>query len=236
MIPYRDENPTRTTPVLIYAFIALNVAAFLYSILAPEGFAHWIARWGLIPAALWKNPGGGMPPHYVGVFTSMWLHGGFLHIIGNMWFLWIFGDNVEDHLGHGRFVAFYLVCGLIATLTHALIAHEATVPLVGASGAIAGVLAAYLRFYPRHRVRAVIPLFITAFFVRLPAAVFIFFWLGMQLLGQLQWQAMVAAGHQGGGGVAYGAHLGGFAAGFILAGPFAHGRGEPKRPPPDRGW
>lgn len=235
MIPYRDENPTRLTPVVMYVFVALNIAAFAYSLLAPEGFVKWITHWGLIPAELWSNPMGGHPPHVVGLFSSMWLHGGFLHILGNMWFLWIFGDNVEDHLGRGRFVLFYLVCGLIATLTHALVAPEASMPLVGASGAIAGVLAAYLRFFPRHRVRAVIPIIITFFFVRLPSSVFILFWLIAQVFGQIQWQAMAAAGHEG-GGVAYGAHLGGFAAGFILAGPFATGRGEPMRPPPDRGW
>lgn len=231
MIPYRDDNPTDSTPVFVLIFIGVNLAVFGLSLAAPEGFESWVTRWGLVPAALWKDPLGGVPPHVTGVFSSMWLHGGFLHILGNLWFLWIFGDNVEDHLGHGRFVVFYVLCGVLATLTHAVIASDASMPLVGASGAIAGVLAAYLRFYPRHTVRTFVPIFIIFITVHIPSAIFIFLWLAMQVLGQLQWNAAVAAGQDIGGGVAYGAHLGGFVAGLILAGPFSEGRGKPRRPP-----
>lgn len=231
MFPYRDENPSRTRPYFVYLFLAINAGVFLYGLFSQLDYFAWLNRWGLRSTALWADPRAGDPPAWATVLAAPWLHAGWLHLLGNLWFLWLFGDNVEDQLGHGRFVFFYLTCGLLATLTHALVLPDSALPLVGASGAIAGVLAAYLRFFPRHRVRTLVWV-ILIFRVRVPAALFIVLWLAAQVMGQWYFSQAVAMGASNLGGVAYGAHIGGFVAGLVLAGPFAEGRPPPRKPPP----
>src|SRR5687768_9340042 len=149
MIPLRDVIPTRTTPVVTITLIVLNAVAFLYELLLDEETLNvFLIYWGLVPAAF----------SWVTVLTSMFLHGGFLHFAGNMLYLWIFGDNVEDRMGHGRYLTFYLLCGIAAALAQALFDPESTIPMVGASGAIAGVMGAYLVLYPRSRVVTLLPI------------------------------------------------------------------------------
>lgn len=219
MIPIRDENPTRTQPVVVWVLIAMNVAIFLFEwSLGQRGFAEFTFRWGVVPARLLTGHGA---LDFLTPLTSMFMHGGLMHIAGNMWFLHVFGDNVEDALGRGRFVLFYLICGLAAVAAQVLIDPSSTVPMVGASGAIAGVLAGYVRLHPRARVLTVVPIFIFLQFIYLPAFLFIFVWFGFQLLSGL---VSIGSIGQNVGGTAFFAHIGGFVAGFLLV-PFFGGTG-----------
>src|SRR2546426_10305580 len=158
MIPLRDENPTRTVAVVTILLIALNVAAFLYEVSLPQrgDLEAFLADFALIPAAVTHAA----PEAFRSVFTSMFLHGSWLHLIGNMWFFWIFGNNVEDSVGHFKFIIFYLVCGIAAAIAQILSAPDSYVPMIGASGAISGVLGAYLLLFPRARVLVLIPIWI----------------------------------------------------------------------------
>ncbi len=226
MIPLRDDNPTVLRPVVTIAIIAVCVIVYLWQALLPRrGAEEVVYALGLIPAVLLGNQQ--LPealrwvPAPVTLFTSMFLHGGLLHVGGNMLYLWIFGDNVEDRMGHGRFIAFYLICGLVAGLSQALPAPDSIVPMIGASGAISGVLGAYLLLYPRANVLVVIPLIFIPWTLRLPAV----FVLGMWFLAQLLSSAAPAGA---GGGVAFRAHVGGFVAGMLLMRVFT------RRPPPLR--
>jgi len=202
MIPLKDDNPRSTFPFVTTGIILTNILAFIYEL--HIGFETVIAQYGAIPSILLSGR------HFETALTSMFLHGGFMHIIGNMLYLWIFGDNIEHYLGHGKYIIFYIFCGLLALAAHILAGGSSTIPLVGASGAISGVLGAYMVKYPRARVMVVIPIiwFLT---VRAVPAIFVLgFWFVMQLfsgLGTLGGQA---------GGVAFWAHIGGFAAGASL--------------------
>ncbi|MDZ7748981.1 MAG: rhomboid family intramembrane serine protease [Halofilum sp. (in: g-proteobacteria)] len=215
MLPLKDDNPTERTPVVSYTVLGLCVAVFLWQVSLPpaEGRAAVYAL-GMIPAVLFGQAS--LPPDVVMVpaaatlFTSMFLHGGWMHLIGNMLYLWIFADNVEDAMGHARFVVFYLVCGLAAAFAQAALDPGSQVPMVGASGAISGVLGAYLLLHPRAHVLVLIPLGFFSQLVRLPALIVLALWFGLQLFQQ----AMAGAG--GGGGVAFMAHIGGFVAGMAL--------------------
>src|SRR6478752_4166875 len=142
MIPLRDIIPSRTTPVVTIALIVVNVLVFIYELSLGRDVDAFTLYWGLVPAAF----------SWVTVFTSMFLHGGFLHVAGNMLYLWIFGDNVEDRMGHGRFLVFYLLCGAVAALVQTMAGPDSIVPMVGASGAIAGVMGAYFVMYPKSRI------------------------------------------------------------------------------------
>jgi membrane associated rhomboid family serine protease len=201
-IPIGDDNPTEKTPYVNYALIGLNTLAFLLFCLGP-GDDPRLIRWTMIPANLeWPT-----------LFTSMFLHAGWFHLIGNMLFLWIFGDNVEDKLGHVGYAVFYLVCGLGASAAHVLSEPNSQVPTLGASGAISGVMGAYIVFFPRHHVKTFIWLGILyADVVRIPA----FIWVGIWIVEQIVLNALAPPG--GGGGVAYLAHIGGFGAGAVIAG------------------
>jgi membrane associated rhomboid family serine protease len=200
MIPLRDVIPSRTTPVVTVLLIALNALAWFYEVaLPPETLTEFLHAGGVVPASF-------NPP---ALFTSMFLHGSWSHVIGNMWFLWIFGDNVEDRMGHGRFLVFYLLCGLGATLGHVAMDPASTLPLIGASGAIAGVMGAYLVLYPRSRVLTLIPLIIIWDIVELPAVVLLGVWFALQLVSA----GAIAATANAGGGVAFAAHVIGFALG-----------------------
>jgi membrane associated rhomboid family serine protease len=220
VIPLRDINPTRSRPVVTYALIAANVAVFLYQFQlsrTPGAFDEFLLRWGFVPYFFAKEP------HWGSIetpFTSMFMHGDFLHLISNMWFLHIFGDNIEDVLGRSRFILFYLLCGLVAAFAQLIVEPGSRVPMVGASGAIAGVLAAYLRLFPRARVLTLIPIFIVPFLRELPAVFFIVLWFVVQLISGIG--SLGALGR--GGGIAFFAHIGGFVAGLWLLALFGRRR------------
>jgi membrane associated rhomboid family serine protease len=202
MIPLRDVIPSRTTPFVTLTIIALNAAAWLFEIsLPPDVLPGFLRAYGVVPAAV-------RVPTLV---TSMFLHGGWSHVIGNMWYLWIFGDNVEDRLGHGRFIVFYFLCGIAAALGQVWMDPTSTLPTIGASGAIAGVMGAYFVLYPKSRVLTLIPLIIFWEIIELPAIFLLGFWFVLQLVsaGTLAGSANV------GGGVAFAAHVAGFVTGLI---------------------
>jgi len=211
MIPLKDDNPTRTFPFVNYALIAACVLVFLWEVSLGGRAQNAILAYGFIPDVALGHarlpPGMAVVPAWTTVFTSMFLHGGWMHLIGNMLYLWIFADNVEDRFGHGRFVVFYLLCGVAAALAQALPDPDSKIPMVGASGAISGVLGAYLLMFPRARVLVAIPVGILAL-VRLPAVLVLGLWFAMQLLSEMF--------SPPGAGVAFRAHIGGFVAGMVL--------------------
>jgi membrane associated rhomboid family serine protease len=217
VIPLRDTIPSRTFPFVTIALIVANIAVFVHQLgLGYEHGEAFVAIFGAVPAQITGAVPHAAPAVAPGltIVTSMFLHGGVLHLAGNMLFLWIFGNNVEDATGHLRFAAFYLLCGAAAALTH-IVSHPASnVPMVGASGAISGVLAAYFLLYPRARIITLIWLGFFATTVQIPAFVFLGLWF---LIQSFSW----AAGEGGsGGGVAVAAHVGGFLAGLLLVVPF----------------
>ena len=215
MIPLRDSIPSRSWPVVTYLLIGLNVWVFLYEVALGPDLDAFLRTWGLVPAdyfALARVPGAGAE-RYLPLLTSMFLHGGWLHLIGNMMYLWIFGDNVEDRLGHLRYLLFYLVTGLGAALVHAYLHPESTVPTLGASGAISGVLGGYLLLFPHARVLTLVPIvFIFVQIVEVPAVLYLGFWFLIQLVAG----TLAFALADGAGGVAWWAHVGGFTVGLIL--------------------
>jgi membrane associated rhomboid family serine protease len=214
MIPLRDENPSSRTPVVTIGFIGTCVIVSLWQFtLGPVGGQQIIYALGVVPAVLLGHAnlpeGVAIVPPSVTILTSMFMHGGLMHLIGNMLYLWIFGDNVEDSMGHGRFVVFYVLCGVAAVFAQALPEPRSDIPMVGASGAISGVLGAYLLLYPHARVLVVIPLGFILQTMRIPAGIVLVLWFGLQLLSNVMAQP-------GTGGVAFRAHIGGFVAGMAL--------------------
>jgi len=213
MIPLRDENPSSTVPVVTRLVVAVNCVVFLYEILLGPDLRQFTMTWGLVPQRLTAAFVTGEEPVTAGIatlFTSMFLHGGWAHLIGNMWYLLIFGDNVEDVLGKGRFLAFYLASGVIAALAQYFANASSALPTVGASGAIAGVLGAYLARFPRARVVTLIPLFPFFQVAALPASLVLGLWFVFQFFSgalTLAWSVH--------GGVAWWAHVGGFAFGWL---------------------
>ena len=201
--PYKDDNPRILFPLVTYTIIGINSLVFIYQylILPPESLGHIISTYALTPAA----------PSVITVFTSMFMHGGLMHIIFNMWFLWIFGDNIESVLGHKRYVLFYLLCGVGAALAQIQINTGSQIPMVGASGAIAGVLGAYLIRFPRATVHVLVILIIFITFIRVPAMVVIGIWFLSNLTAGLG-----TLGIEETGGTAWFAHLGGFVSGVVL--------------------
>jgi len=233
VFPYKDENPTELTPVVTVGIIALNLLAWLFvqGMGAEEPLARSVCQLGLIPGeVLGTAPAGtSVPlgpgvrcvltaePHWWTVLTSMFMHGGWFHIIGNMWFLWVFGNNIEDSMGHARFVVFYLLCGVAAAAAQMLVAPRSVVPMVGASGAISGVMGAYVLLYPRVRVHTIVTLGFFLTRMTLPAYVMLGYWFVLQLL-----MGAVGALSATEGGVAVWAHVGGFVAGLVLVKLFAN--------------
>jgi membrane associated rhomboid family serine protease len=221
MLPLKDDNPRRTTPVVTIVLVIANVIAFLYQVsLGPRAGQELVFELGMIPARLPALFHGEVPFSlnslewvFSPLLSSMFLHGGWMHLIGNMWFLWIFGDNVEDFFGHFKYLAFYLFCGVGAGMTHTLLNLNSMVPTVGASGAISGVMGAYIVLYPRARVLTLVPLVIFFFTVRLPAMVILGYWFVIQFFSGLG--SLNAASE---GGTAFWAHIGGFALGALIAG------------------
>ena len=204
MIPLRDVIPSRTTPGVTITLIALNVVVYLFQLMLSErGQEAFIYAFGLVPAYF----------SVVNVLTAMFVHGGLAHLGGNMLFLWIFGDNVEDRLGHGRFLLFYVLCGFTAAIAQTALNADSVVPMVGASGAIAGVMGAYLVLYPRSRVLMLFPF--PVFLFELPAVVFLVIWFLVQFLNGIN-QLPVFEKNAISGGVAFWAHVMGFVAGLIL--------------------
>jgi membrane associated rhomboid family serine protease len=214
LIPLRDENPSGSIARVTIGLIALNSALFVYELLLGSGLRDFMMQWGLVPERITLAlQFGGEPiaPTALTLLTSMFLHGGWAHLIGNMWYLWIFGDNIEDRLGHARYLAFYLAGGLVAAVVQYLTQPGSGVPTVGASGAIAAVLGAYAVTFPRARVVTLIPLFPFFPIVRLSALVVLGLWFVLQFFSG----ALSLAWGGRGGGVAWWAHIGGFAFGMI---------------------
>lgn len=215
LIPYKDENPTTSTSVVTIGLIVVNIVIFLLSMIiaAPSGYGKIVYHFGLIPGELISShifSGPQALPPALTIFTSMFFHGGFLHLGGNMLYLWIFGNNIEDYLGHLKFFLFYVLSGLVATFGHLLVNSTSQLPMVGASGAIAGVLGAYLLLYPRARVRVFALLFIFITTIRVPAIIVLGFWIILQVINGMGSLGNIT------GGTAWFAHIGGFLAGILL--------------------
>jgi membrane associated rhomboid family serine protease len=212
MIPLRDSQPSYSTPYVTIALIVTNVMVFLYTVsLDPFSRNHFILEYGMIPARL----------QLIDLFTSMFLHGGWLHLIGNMWFLWIYGDNVEDVLGHGKYLLFYILCGLAASLGQYVLNMDSRVPTVGASGAIAGVMGAYLVKFPHARIVTLVPVFIFFTTFEIPAVLILVYWFVIQFFSGV---GSIATSQASQGGVAWFAHVAGFLAGAALV--LLMGKGE----------
>lgn len=222
MFPIRDDQPRFSTPFINYFIIALNLAVFMFIELpmqaqGPRAMNMLIEQFGLIPHDLTRAIAG--VPQYplaaniLTILTSMFLHGGWFHVLGNLWFLYIFGDNIEDHLGHFSYLIFYLVCGIAAALTDIALSPTSNVPTIGASGAIAGIMGAYVLLYPRARVQTLVVLIVFFTFWWLPAWVFLGYWFLIQFVATT---VMASSAHHQTGGVAFAAHVGGFVAGLIF--------------------
>lgn len=208
MLPIRDTIQSRTPPIMTVSLIIVNAIAFIFQISLGRGGNEFIMAYGFVPSRFFHLlEKGNILYALLPLFSSMFLHGGWFHIIGNMWYLWIFGDNVEDRVGHLRFLIFYILCGVIAGLAHAFTSFNSGIPTVGASGAIAGVMGAYFILYPRAKIWTLVPIFIFIQFFEIPAIVFLGFWILMQFF---------MGAFNLGGGVAWWAHIGGFIAGAIL--------------------
>ena len=205
-----DDSARRTMPVVTYALIALNILVFFIELNGGDAF---IKQWAFVPSRFISNPASEVST----IFTAMFMHGGWLHLFGNMLYLWIFGDNVEDEFGHLKFLAFYLLCGIAATFAQFYFSMQSSVPNVGASGAIAGVLGAYIVMFPAAKVNVLVARQVVA----LPAVVVLGFWIVLQLFSGVGSIAQTADT----GGVAYMAHVGGFAAGLLMSFLFRGGRG-----------
>ncbi|MFN4131521.1 MAG: rhomboid family intramembrane serine protease [Caldimicrobium sp.] len=218
MIPLQDLNPRRNPPIVTWALIFINILVFLYQLtLSKEELQNFFQSWGFTPGLFFDSyltTLVGYPPYmpYFTLITHIFLHGGWLHLIGNMWTLWIFGDNVEDRLGPIPFLLFYLASGILASLLHALIFPDSVIPLVGASGAISGVMGAYFRMYPLARILVLVPIFIFPIFIEVPAFLYLGLWFLLQFYSGLFSLALPGSV----GGIAWFAHLGGFIGGFLL--------------------
>ncbi|MEJ2715813.1 MAG: rhomboid family intramembrane serine protease [Deltaproteobacteria bacterium] len=215
MIPIRDSNPSGSPPVVTMVLIAINLIIWFYEVSLGRGLDRFLFDYGLIPlrfAMSSQLSGGVLDNAVVPLFSSIFMHGGWLHVIGNMWFLWIFGDNVEDRLGHVRFLVFYLISGIGASFAHILFNPASRIPTIGASGAISGVLGAYLVSFPHARIQTLFIIFFFIRFIEIPAYLFLVAWFAFQFFSG----ASQIGVYQNTGGVAYWAHMGGFVIGVIL--------------------
>ncbi|MCW5978070.1 MAG: rhomboid family intramembrane serine protease [Bryobacteraceae bacterium] len=204
MIPLRDSQPSNSTPFVTLLLIGVNVVVFLYEVsLDHFSLNHFISVWGMVPAEL----------QYRTLITSMFLHGGWMHLIGNMWFLWIYGDNVEDILGAGKYLVFYFACGIAAAFAHILTNPGSAIPTVGASGAIAGVMGAYLLKFPHSKILTLIPIFVVFTTIEISAWIILVYWFVIQIFSGV---GSVAYSEASEGGIAFFAHIGGFVAGIAL--------------------
>ncbi len=228
MIPISDANTTRRFPIMNWTLIAMNVVVFLYELsLNSRQLDHLISTWGAVPINILyaiSHPAQAPVQIWLTLITAQFLHAGWLHIIGNMLFLWVFGDNIEGVLGHLTYVFFYLISGVVAMIVQSIVSGPVDIPSIGASGAIAGVLGAYIVLYPRNRVTVLFPIFILFWTVNIPAIIVIGWWFIQQFFYGLGVLSDAAAG-----GVAFWAHIGGFIAGMIMILPFI-GRAYRRRP------
>lgn len=208
MIPLRDNIPHQRLPLITVSLIIINIVLFIFEVMSGSKISYFIMKWGFIPKRVFMDVT--LAEKILPVFSSMFLHAGVAHLIGNMLFMWIFADNVEDAMGHFNFLCFYIFCGLCAALTHFILYNRSSVPVLGASGAIAGVLGAYVRLFPSAKVLTLLPFLIYWEVVEVPAYIFLGVW--------FVYQFFLGLGSLGatGAGIAFWAHIGGFAAGFIL--------------------
>jgi membrane associated rhomboid family serine protease len=220
VVPLRDNNPTRIVPVVTYSLVAINIAVFVYELSLGSQLEAFFRVWAVIPRELTASFGGqptGLPfPAWVTLITSQFLHGGFLHVAGNMLFLWIFGNNVEDKLGHVKFLIFYLACGVLAGLSQWFFSAYSVVPSLGASGAIAGVMGAYILRFPQAEILTLVPLGFFMWTFRVPAFFFLGFWFAQQALYSFASLNVPTNVGMQSGGIAYWAHAGGFVFGAVL--------------------
>jgi rhomboid family protein len=206
MIPLRSTERIYATAVVTASLIGVNTIIFLYqATLSPNELNHLVSQWGIVPDRIQQN----LPS----LFTSMFLHGGWMHLIGNMLYLWVFGRNIEDLIGGGRFLTLYLLCGLVAAVVHVIFNPYSRMPTIGASGAIAGIMGAYLVKFPRARIVTLVPIFFFFTTVELPAAILLVFWFAIQFFSGF---GSLAENDYSGGGTAWFAHIGGFIAGMLL--------------------
>ena len=215
MIPLKDENPSNTVPVINILLIVTNISVFIYmNYFAPLSTRSIIFKLGFIPYELSHfvdvNPKN-LVPIPLTIFTAMFMHGGWLHLLSNMLYLWIFGDNIEDKLGHIKYLIFYIMCGIAATLVHGFININSRIPTLGASGAIAGVLGAYMFLFPKARIKTLVILFVFIQIVHIPAVIMLGYWILLQILS-----AYAEYGSKTEAGIAWFAHIGGFIAGLAL--------------------
>ncbi|MBC8412426.1 MAG: rhomboid family intramembrane serine protease [Nitrospira sp.] len=212
MIPFKDDNPAENFPIVTISIIVLNVLVFLWQYISPRGVFPTTFLYGAVPHLLLTGSTV-QPIHpFMTIITSMFMHGGFLHLFVNMLYLWIFGNNIEDKLGIVRFIVFYIMCGAVAVYSHALTDSTSMVPMIGASGAVSGILGAYILLYPKARVHVLIFLVIFIEVIKLPAYIVIGFWIAIQLIN-----GILSSGLDVQGGVAWFAHIGGFLAGLIIS-------------------
>ena len=215
MFPLKDNIESKSFPIVNIGLIVINILFFLYEMSLGRGVENLISSLGFIPARFVSQlaEGGFSPVSLVSVFSSMFLHANLIHIISNMWFLWIFGDNVEDCMGHGRYLLFYLLCGVASVAAQTVSNPQSTIPMIGASGAISGVLGAYFLSYPHARILTLLPIFILIYLVELPAYFFLGFWFLLQFL---EGSLYTLNTNRMEGGVAFWAHVGGFVTGVAL--------------------
>ena len=218
MVPLNDDNPTTITPVVVFGLLALNIAIFLYEAsLSEPALQQFYNMWAIVPNELTGELSGQgitVDQEWLTLLTSQFVHGGWFHLGGNMLYLWVFGNNIEDQLGHVKFLVFYLVCGVLAGLSQWVIDPASTIPTLGASGAIAGIMGAYIIRFPKAKILTLIPLFIFITTIRIPALFFLGFWFVQQAFYSAL--SIGATADMGSGGVAYLAHAGGFVFGAIL--------------------
>lgn len=215
MLPIRDNIPSRGFPIINLLIIVANIVAFAHELTLGSQLQGWLFEMGLVPQRFLEEMSGAMPLSLTTLFspfTYMFLHGGWLHIIGNLWILWIFGDNIEDRLGHFRYLIFYLLAGLVSGGLHLITNPTSAVPTVGASGAIAGIMGGYFLLFPGARILTLVPIFVFLQFIELPAFIFLGFWFLMQFL--MGAGSLMSGGMQG-GGIAWWAHIGGFIFGLL---------------------
>ncbi len=214
MIPLKDDNPTSIYPYVTVLLIGLNIIIFIYEISLGPHLGPFVNRYGATPVfVLNMTAPQNYPPPYVTIFTSMFLHGGLFHVAGNMLYLWIFGNNIEDSMGHFRFIIFYFISGIIAVYIFSIVNPSSFIPMIGASGAVSGILGAYLILFPRAKVLTLIPLGFYIQLVKIPAIYVLGLWILVQIINGIFTRGV-------GGGVAWFAHIGGFVAGIVLIGLF----------------
>ncbi|MEO1620568.1 MAG: rhomboid family intramembrane serine protease [Cyanobacteria bacterium J06632_3] len=235
MVPLRDDNPISTTPIVVYILLALNVAIFFHELTLNEAaLQQFFNTWAIVPAELTTSffdgantPGAAPEREWFTLISSQFLHGGWLHVGGNMLYLWVFGNNIEDQLGSVKFLLFYLLCGVLAGLSQWFFDPTSTIPTLGASGAVAGIMGAYVIRFPRAKILTLVPLFIFVTTFRIPAIFFLGWWFVQQAFYSAM--SLGATADMGSGGVAYWAHAGGFVFGAILGpllGLFSKGRDQ----------